>query len=102
MSETQDRERLALIVKSDTYEDVLLALSFAGIAASADMAVIMFFTNRAARRLRPNGFDDIMDTDEIGAAFIEGAQALGFTDLQATLGDLKRTGLVRVYLCSRG
>jgi len=102
MSEAQDRERLALIVKSDTYEDLLLAFSFAGIAASADMAVTMFFTNRAARRLRHNGFDDILETDEIGAAFIEGAQALGFTDLLATLGDLKRTGLVRVYLCSRG
>ena len=42
-------ERLALIVKSDSYEDMLLAISFAGIAASADQQVVMFFTNRAAR-----------------------------------------------------
>jgi peroxiredoxin family protein len=96
------RERLALIVKSDSYEDILLALSFAGIGASADLQVVMFFTNRAARRLRRGGFDDVEQTDPVGAQFIDGAQALGFGELGSMLRDVKATGRVRVYLCSRG
>ena len=96
-------ERLALIVKSDTFEDLLLALSFAGIAASAGTAVTMFFTNRAARRLKTDGFSDVEQAaDGVGAAFITGAQALGFTDLLAMLREVKASGLVRVFLCSRG
>lgn len=95
-------ERLALIVKSDTFEDLLLALSFAGIAASADIEVVMFFTNRAARRLKRGGFADIEQSDAVGQAFIAGAGALGFRDLESMLRKLKSTGRVRVFLCSRG
>src|SRR5688500_6062791 len=94
--------RLALIVKSDGYEDLLLALSFAGIAASADGDVVMFFTNRAARRLRRGALLDIHADDPVGAEFIAGAEELGFRDLEAMLRELKATGRVRVYLCSRG
>lgn len=94
-------ERLAIIVKSDGYEDMLLALSFAGIAASAGTSVAMFFTNRAARRLKIGGFDDIEQSDPVGEAFIDGARALGF-DLPKMLSDVKAGGLVRVFLCSRG
>jgi len=96
------RPRLALIVKGDSYEDILLALSFAGIGAGADMHVTMFFTNRAARRLKTGGFDDIEQTDEIGRQFIDGSESLGFGDLHDMLRDVKTTGSVRVYLCSRG
>jgi peroxiredoxin family protein len=96
------KERLALIVKSDTYEDILLALSFAGIAAAAGQTVVMFFTNRAARRLKVGGFDDVETTDRVGAAFIGGAREMGFRDLPAMFADVKATGRVRVYLCSRG
>jgi len=102
-SSTDQPERLALIVKSDAFEDILLALSFAGIAASADMQVTMFFTNRAARRLKIGGFADVAQpTDEVSAAFILGADTLGFHDLSATLRDVKATGRVRIFLCSRG
>ncbi|HZT08916.1 MAG TPA: hypothetical protein VFC51_17975 [Chloroflexota bacterium] len=94
--------RMALIVKSDTYEDLLLAISFAGIAASAGMSVAMFFTNRAARRLKVDGFADLEETDAVGRAFIEGAKAMGFDDLRRLLADVKQTGRVRVFLCSRG
>lgn len=102
MEPAQDDERLAIIVKSDGYEDILLALSFAGIAASAGASVAMFFTNRAARRLKIGGFDDIEQSDPVGAAFIEGAHALGFTDLRAMLNEVKSSGAVRIFLCSRG
>jgi len=95
-------ERLAIIVKSDGYEDILLALSFAGIAASAGSNVAMFFTNRGARRLKIGGFDDIEQADAVGTAFIEGAHALGFADLRAMLQEVKSRGTVRVFLCSRG
>jgi len=95
-------ERLAIIVKSDGYEDILLALSFAGIAASAGTSVAMFFTNRAARRLKTGGFDDIEQSDPVGVAFIEGAHALGFKDLRAMLNEVKASGAVRIFLCSRG
>ena len=95
-------ERLALIVKSDAYEDILLALSFGGIAASAGQNVAMFFTNRAARRLKQGGFDDIEETDVIGRELIEGSKGMGFNDLRAMLADLKTTCRVRVFLCSRG
>ena len=100
--ESASPERIALIVKSDTYEDLLLAISFAGIAASADLETVMFFTNRAARRLRVDGWDDLAPSDPVGVQFREGAEALGFTDLRAMLRDLKHTGRVRVFLCSRG
>ncbi len=95
-------DRLAIIVKSDGYEDFLLALSFAGIAASAGTTVAMFFTNRAARRLKSGGFDDIERSDPVGEAFIDGARALGFTNLRGMLNDVKATGAVRIFLCSRG
>jgi predicted peroxiredoxin len=89
-------------VKSDSYEDLLLALSFAGIAASAEGSVVMFFTNRAARRLRRGALLDVGADDPVGAEFIAGAEGLGFRDLEAMLRELKATGRVRVYLCSRG
>jgi peroxiredoxin family protein len=95
-------ERLAIIVKSDTYEDFLLAFSFAGIAASAEGEVVMFFTNRAARRLRRGELAAIEAQDAVGAQFWAGAEELGFTDLEAMLRGLKATGRVRIYLCSRG
>ena len=91
-----------MIVKNDRFEDILLALSFAGIAASAGTTVSMFFTNRAARRLKVGGFDDIEHSDSVGEAFIDGAHAIGFTDLHTMLGDVKASGAVRVFLCSRG
>jgi peroxiredoxin family protein len=95
-------ERLALLVKSDTFEDLLLALSFAGIAAASSIDVTMFFTNRAARRLKVGGLDDLIPADEIGAQFRAGAEEIGFRDLLAMLQQIKATGRVRVYLCSRG
>ncbi len=91
-----------MIVKSDGFEDILLALSFAGIAASAGKTVSMFFTNRAARRLKTGGFDDIEHSDPVGDAFIDGARAIGFTDLHQMMVDVKASGAVRVFLCSRG
>src|SRR5688572_4789939 len=96
------RERLALIVKSDSYEDLLLAFSFAGIAASADADVVMFFTNRAARRLRRGELAAIQADDPVGAQFMAGAEELGFTNLETMLQELKATGRIRLYLCSRG
>lgn len=100
--ESKRRERLALIVKSDHYEDLLLALSFAGIVASAEGEVVMFFTNRAARRLRRGGLAAIQPEDSVGAEFMAGAEGLGFRDLEEMLRSVKATGRVRVYLCSRG
>ena len=91
-----------MIVRSDGFEDILLALSFAGIAASAGTTVSMFFTNRAARRLKTGGFDDIEVADPVGEAFIDGAHAIGFTDLRQMLADVKAGGTVRIFLCSRG
>jgi peroxiredoxin family protein len=95
-------ERLAIIVKSDSFEDLLLALSFAGIAASAGQAVAMFFTNRAARRLKQGGLDDVEESDAVGREFIDGAHGMGFRDLRAMMADVKQTGRVRIFLCSRG
>ena len=89
-------------MKSDGYEDILLAVSFAGIAASAGTTVSMFFTNRAARRLKTGGFDDIERSDPVGEVFIDGARSIGFTDLHQMLADVKASGAVRVFLCSRG
>jgi peroxiredoxin family protein len=97
--------RMALVVKSDLFEDILLALSWAGIGAESDMAVSLFFTNRAARRLHRDGFDDIARAapdDPVGAAFIDGAEQMGFTDLRDLLRQVKESGRVRVYVCSRG
>ncbi|HLH26521.1 MAG TPA: DsrE family protein [Chloroflexota bacterium] len=97
--------RMALVVKSDTFEDFLLALSFAGIGADSDMNVSLFFTNRAARRLHRDGFADLAQAapdDPVGADFIDRAEQLGFTDLGALLRQVKETGRVRVYVCSRG
>ena len=95
-------QRLALIVKSDTFEDILLALTFAGIAASADQQVTMFFTNRAARRLKTGGFEQPFSGDAVSEEYRSGAEAMGFRDLGEMLRETKATGRVRVYLCSRG
>lgn len=95
-------ERLAMIVKSDGYEDLLLALSFAGIAAASEIEVAMFFTNRAARRLRVDGLSAIEVGDEVGQQFRSGAEELGFGDLGEMLREVKASGRVRVFLCSRG
>lgn len=95
-------ERLALIVKSDTFEDLLLAFSFAGIAAASSIEVVMFFTNRAARCLKTGGLDALQPTDQVSAAFRSGAEEIGFRDLGAMFQQIKATGHVRVYLCSRG
>lgn len=96
------QERLALIVKSDGFDDLLLALSFAGIAASAGIRVAMFFTNRAARRLKVGGLDGPWEEDQVTTAYHEGAEAIGFRDLGEMLREIKASGQVRVYLCSRG
>ncbi|MBM2809947.1 MAG: DrsE protein [Chloroflexi bacterium] len=96
------RERLALIVKSDTFADLLLALSFAGIATSSGLDTVMFFTNRAARRLKRGGMDDFESVDSVDREFYEGAQQMGFHDLGGMLRDIKSSGLLRVFLCSRG
>ena len=95
-------QRLALIVKSDTFEDILLALTFAGIAASADQQVTMFFTNRAARRLKVGGFEQLFSGDAVSEEYRSGAEAMGFRDLGEMLRETKATGRVRIYLCSRG
>lgn len=97
--------RMALVVKSDTFEDILLALSFAGIGADSDMNVSLFFTNRAARRMHRDGFADLAQAapdDAVGAEFIDRAEELGFTDLGGLLRQVKESGRVRVYVCSRG
>jgi peroxiredoxin family protein len=96
---------MALVVKSDTYEDFLLALSWAGIGADSEMEVCLFFTNRAARHLHRDRFRELATAppgDEVGAHFIDRAEQLGFTDLHALLRQVKETGRVRVYVCSRG
>lgn len=96
---------MALVVKSDTFEDFLLALSFAGIGADSEMTVSLFFTNRAARRMHRDGLADIAQApadDAVGAEFIDRAEQLGFTDIGALLRQVKETGRVRVYVCSRG
>jgi len=100
-----DAKRMALVVKSDSFEDFLLALSWAGIAADSDMDVCLFFTNRAARRLHRDGFRDLASAppgDEVGAHFIDRAEQMGFTDLRELLRQVKETGRVRIYVCSRG
>jgi peroxiredoxin family protein len=100
-----DAKRMALVVKSDSFEDFLLALSWAGIAADSDMDVCLFFTNRAARRLHRDGFRDLAIAppgDEVGAHFIDRAEQMGFTDLRELLRQVKETGRVRIYVCSRG
>jgi peroxiredoxin family protein len=105
MAEERRPTRLALVVKSDTFEDILLALSWAGIGADSDMDVSLFFTNRAARRLHREGFADIAQAapgDAVGELFIDRAEQMGFTDLRALLRQVKETGRVRVYVCSRG
>jgi peroxiredoxin family protein len=105
MAETVGARRMALVVKSDTFEDVLLALSWAGIGAESEMEVSLFFTNRASRLLRRDGFAAVMQApegDSIGATFIDRAEQMGFTDLSRLLQQVKATGRVRVYVCSRG
>jgi peroxiredoxin family protein len=105
MAEAARATRMALVVKSDTFEDLLLALSWAGIGAESEMDVSLFFTNRAARRLHRDGFADVAVAapgDEVGAQFIDGAEQMGFTDLRDLLRQVKATGRVRVYVCSRG
>ena len=105
MSDEQRATRMALVVKGDSFEDMLLALSWAGIGADSEMDVSLFFTNRAARRMHRDGFDDIAQaapTDEVGALFIDRAEQMGFTDLRALLRQVKETGRVRLYVCSRG
>lgn len=97
-------KRLALTVKSDSFEDILLALTFAGIAARLGAEVSMFFTNRAARRLRKGGLEE-METerkDELGEKFLDGASGMGLGDLHELLEQIKGTGRVRVYVCTRG
>ena len=105
MEQVAGAKRMALVVKSDSFEDFLLALSWAGIGADSEMDVCLFFTNRAARRLRRDGFDDINQAapeDEVGAHFIDRAEQMGFTDLRDLLRQVKESGRVRVYVCSRG
>ena len=105
MAEASRPTRLALVVKSDAFEDILLALSWAGIAAESEMDVCLFFTNRAARRLHRDGFADIAQPapdDPVGALFIDRAEQMGFTDLRDLLRQVKATGRVRIYVCSRG
>lgn len=105
MTESTPPRRMALVVKSDRYEDLLLALSWAGIGAESDMDVSLFFTNRAARRLHRDGFADVAQVepgDEVGALIVDRSEQMGFTDLQQLLTQVKQTGRVRVYVCSRG
>src|SRR5215207_5395467 len=105
MTDAARASRIALVVKSDTFEDLLLALSFAGIGADSEMDVSLFFTNRAARRMHRDGFADIAQAapdDPVGDEFVDRAEQLGFTDLGALLRQVKETGRVRVYVCSRG
>ena len=105
MAEARRATRMALVVKSDTFEDLLLALSWAGIGAESEMDVSLFFTNRAARRLHRDGFADIAvpaADDAVGAQLIDGSEQMGFTDLRDLLRQVKATGRVRVYVCSRG
>src|SRR5579871_6354041 len=99
---SDSNERIAIILKSDAYEDVLLALSFAGIAASANIDVAMFVTNRAARLMRTGGLAEFNPVDRVGAEFMSGAEEMGFRDLGRMLREIKGTGRLRVYLCSRG
>ena len=105
MAEQRRATRMALVVKSDTFEDILLALSWAGIGADSDMDVSLFFTNRAARRLHQDGFADITATapdDTVGALIVDRSEQMGFTDLRALLRQVKESGRVRIYACSRG
>jgi peroxiredoxin family protein len=105
VAEPPQTTRMALVVKSDSFEDLLLALSWAGIGADSEMNVTLFFTNRAARRLHRDGFADIAQAvpgDTVGELFIDRSEQMGFTDLQQLLRQVKETGRVRVYVCSRG
>lgn len=101
----QAAKRMALVVKSDTFEDILLALSWAGIGADSEMDVCLFFTNRAARLLHRDGFQHLHQAapdDAVGAHFIDRAEQMGFTDLRDLLRQVKESGRVRIYACSRG
>jgi peroxiredoxin family protein len=105
MAESRPTTRMALVVKGDSFEDILLALSWAGIGADSEMNVTLFFTNRAARRLHRDGFDDIAQAvagDAVGELFIDRSEQMGFTDLRQLLRQVKETGRVRIYVCSRG
>lgn len=105
MAEQRRATRMALVVKSDSFEDILLALSWAGIGADSEMDVTLFFTNRAARRLHRDGFADIVQTapqDKVGELIVDRSEQMGFTDLRALLRQVKESGRVRVYACSRG
>ena len=97
-------QKLALTVKSDGYEDLVLAIVFAGIAVNSGMQVSMFFTSRASRVLRKGGFEEVesMPLDEIGEKYRERCAEMGFTNLAGVLGQLKDKGLLKVYICTRG
>ncbi len=98
------QQKLALIVKSDSYEDLVLALSFAGIAVNAGITVSMFFTSRGARVVRKGGFEEVeeRDLDELGEKYRDRCKEMGFTNLAEVLRDLKSKGRLWVYICTRG
>ena len=99
MADEARAARMALVVKSDTFEDLLLALSWAGIAHESEMDVSLFFTNRRRHRLRRDRFADALAVatpgDVVEAQFIDGAEQMGFTDLRDLLRQVKATGRVR-------
>src|SRR5262249_33651152 len=91
-------------VKSDTFEDMLLAFTTAGVAAGSGMAVTLFFTNRAARRMRDGGLAELAEVpaDAIGEELRDGAEALGMGDLEALMRRARSLGDVRYFVCARG
>lgn len=101
--EAAPERRLALLVRSDAFEDVLLALTLAGIAAGAGLAVTLFFTGRAARLLRAGALAEFDPPgDGVAAQLRDGAESLGMGDLEALMRRAKGLGRVRIFLCSRG
>ena len=98
------KQKLAIIVKSDAYEDLVLALSFAGIGVNSGIDVSMFFTSRASRVLRKGGFEEAESKplDDIGEQYRERCSNMGFTNLAEVMGQLKEKGGLRVYICTRG
>ncbi|MSQ32474.1 MAG: hypothetical protein EXR59_04480 [Dehalococcoidia bacterium] len=100
----EKQQKLAIVVKSDTYEDMVLALSFAGIAVNSGIETAMFFTSRASRVLKKGGFEELENAplDAVGEKYRDRCAEMGFANMADVLGQLKQKGGLRVYVCTRG
>ena len=104
MAEEARKQKIAIIVKSDTYEDLVLALGFAGIAVNSGIPASMFFTSRGARLLRKGGLEEVeeKDLDPLGEVYRDRCMEMVFSNLGDMIRDLKSKGTLWIYLCTRG